>query len=101
MCGQEVSHAVANNKRLLTILYHSVETKELHPALGKIQWIDYPNLGFEETFERLIRALDTNFEWEHKHTQFLVRATEWESKNRDQGFLLHGLELREAIRWLE
>ncbi len=26
MCGQEVSHAVANNKRLITILYHSVET---------------------------------------------------------------------------
>ena len=63
MCGQEVSHAVANNKRLITILYHSVETKELHPALGKIQWIDYPNLGFEETFKRLIRALDTNFDW--------------------------------------
>jgi hypothetical protein len=101
MCGQEVSHAVASNKRLITILYHSLEDKELLPALAKIQWIDYPNLGFEETFKRLIKALDTNFEWEHKHTQFLVRATEWESKNRDQGFLLHGMELKEAIHWLE
>src|SRR5271157_4555945 len=101
MCGQEVSHAVANNKRLITILYHSVERKELLPALAEIQWIDYPNLGFEETFQRLIKALDTNFEWEHKHTQFLGRAAEWESKNRDQGFLLHGMELKEAIHWLE
>ncbi len=32
MCGQEVSHAVANNKRLITVLYHSVERKELLPA---------------------------------------------------------------------
>ncbi len=36
-----------------------------------------------------------------KHTQFLMRATEWESKERDQGFLLHGMELKEAVRWLE
>ena len=36
-----------------------------------------------------------------KHTQFLVRATEWEAKDRDQGFLLHGMELKEAIHWLE
>ena len=27
MCGQEVSHADANNKRLITVLYHSVDTK--------------------------------------------------------------------------
>ncbi len=49
----------------------------------------------------MITALDTDFDWVHKHTQFLVRATEWESKNRDQGFLLHGMELKEAIQWLE
>ncbi len=101
MCGQEVSHAVANNKRLITILYHSVEHKELLPALAEIQWIDYPNLGFEQTFERLTTAIDTDLNWVRKHTQFLVRATEWESKNRDQGFLLHGMELKEAVQWLE
>ena len=101
MCGQEVSHAVANNKRLITILYHSVEHKDLLPALAEIQWIDYPSLGFQQTFERLISAIDTDFEWVRKHTQFLVRATEWESKDRDQGFLLHGMELKEAVHWLE
>jgi hypothetical protein len=49
----------------------------------------------------LIKALDTDLDWVRKHTQFLVRATEWESKSHDQGFLLHGMELREAVRWLE
>jgi len=101
MCGQEVSHAVANNKRLITVLYHSVEAKELFPALAETQWIDYPNLGFEQTFERLITAIATDLNWVRKHTQFLVRATGWESKDRDQGFLLHGMELKEAVRWLE
>ena len=101
MCGQEVSHAVANNKRLITILYRSVEHKELLPALAEIQWIDYPRLGFEQTFERLITAIDTDLDWVRKHTRFLVRATEWESKGRDQGYVLHGTELKEAVRWLE
>ena len=55
----------------------------------------------EQTFERLITAIDTDLNWVRKHTQFLVRATEWESKDRDQGFLLHGMELKEAVRWLE
>ena len=100
-CGEEVSHAVANSKRLITVLYHSVETKELRPALEEIQWIDYPNLGFELTFQRLTAAIDTDLNWVRKHTQFLVRATEWESKDCDQGFLLHGMELKEAVRWLE
>ena len=40
MCGQEVTHAVANNKRLITILYHPVGTKELLPTIAEIQWID-------------------------------------------------------------
>ncbi len=71
MCGQEVSHAVANNKRLITVLYHSVERKELLPALAEIQWIDYPNLGFEQTFERLTAAIDTDLDWVRKHTRFL------------------------------
>src|ERR1035441_3818027 len=101
MCGQEVAHAVANNKRLITVLYHSVEHNDLLPALAEIQWIDYPNLGFEQTFERLTAAIDTDLNWVRKHTQFLVRATEWESKDRDQGFLLHGMELKEAVHWLE
>ena len=62
MCGEEISHAVATNKRLLTILYHSVERAELHSALAEIQWIDYTELGSEQTFERLLKALDTNLE---------------------------------------
>ena len=101
MCGQEVSHAFTNNKRLITILYHPVESKKLLPALAQTQWIDYPNLGFEQTFERLIRALDTDLDWVRQHTRLFMRAAEWKANGRDNGFLLHGMELRDAIRWLE
>src|SRR5271155_5455350 len=35
MCGQEVSHAVANKKRVVTILYHPVDHNELLRCLKK------------------------------------------------------------------
>lgn len=49
----------------------------------------------------MIAALDTNFPWVNRHKQLLVRAKEWDANSRNEGFLLHGLELREAIHWLE
>src|SRR5271166_5239382 len=101
MCGEEVTHAVANKKRIITILYHPADYDELLPGLKEIQWINYPELGFEPTFQRLITAIDTDLEWVRQHTRFGLRATEWEVTGHDDSFLLHGLELREAIRWLE
>ena len=101
MCGQEVAHAVASKKRIVTILYHPVNHEELLPGLKEIQWINYPVLGMGRTFQRLIRAIDTDLEWVRQHTRFGLRAAQWEANSRDNGFLLHGTELREAVRWLE
>jgi WD40 repeat protein len=100
MCGEEVKHAVTSKKRLITILYQSVERNELLPTLAELQWIDSPAMGFERTIERLITAIDTDLNWVREHTRFLVRAKEWEANNLDDGFLLHGMELKEAVRWL-
>jgi len=101
MCGQEVAHAVASKKRIVTILYRSVDHEELLPGLKEIQWIDYLALGMARTFQRLSRAIDTDLEWVRQHTRFGLRARHWEANSRDNGFLLHGTELREAVRWLE
>ena len=101
MCGFEVARAVANKKRIVTILYRPVDHDDLLPGLAEIQWINYPELGLEQTFQRLITAIDTDLEWVRQHTRFGLRAAQWKSNGRDNGFLLHGTELREAIRWLE
>jgi WD40 repeat protein len=101
MCGQEVARAVASKKRILTVLYHEVDTREMFPGLGEIQWISYPQLGLKETIRNLIKAIDTDLEWVRKHTRLGLRAAQWEARGSDNGFLLHGAELREAVRWLE
>ena len=100
MCGQEVAHAVANKKRIVTILYHKVDYNELLPGLKEIQWINYPELGFEHTFQRLITAIDTDLDWVRSHTRVLVRALEWDRNERDNSFLLRGMDLQNAIEWL-
>ncbi len=101
MCGLELARAVADKKRIVTILYRPVDQKDLLPGLEEIQWINYPELGFDQTFQRLITAIDTDLEWVRQHTRFGLRAAQWEASGQDNGFLLHGTELREAIRWLE
>src|ERR1700746_1755245 len=53
MCKQEVAHAVASGKRIITILYHQARRKDLFPGLGEIQWINYPELGFKRTFQKV------------------------------------------------
>jgi WD40 repeat protein len=99
-CGPEVAHAFADKKRIITILYHPVDRNKLYPELGEIQWINYPELGFEETFGRLIAAIDTDREWVREHTLLKDKARGWNSKGRNDSFLLRGLELQEAVAWL-
>src|SRR3974390_1486579 len=99
-CGPEVAHAVANKKRIITILYHPVDRNKLYPGLGEIQWINYPELGGAETFQRLITAIDTDRDYLLGHTRLKEKSGEWHDKNRDVSFLLRGMELQEAVAWL-
>jgi WD40 repeat protein len=99
-CGPEVAHALDSKKRIITILYHPVDRNQLYPGLGEIQWINYPDLGFEQTFERVIAAINTDREWVRAHTRLKEKATEWDSKNRDESFLLRGMDLQDAVQWL-
>ncbi len=101
MCKIEIDHAVAKNKRLIAIVCRSVLRENLHPAIAEINWIDPPNRDSDLILQRLITAIDTDPEWVRQHTRFGLRAAQWEANGRDSGFLLHGTELREAIRWLE
>jgi hypothetical protein len=49
---------------------------------------------------KLMEALDTDLPWVRQHTRLLVRATEWDTKDRDTGLFLRGKELEAAERWL-
>jgi WD40 repeat protein len=101
VCGQEVAHAVSENKRLLPILYSQVDPNEVPEALRALNWVPFTeDEEFDTAFEALLRAMDTDLEWVQSHTRLLVRAEEWKRNGSDPSFALQGSDLVSAERWL-
>jgi len=100
-CRKEIDRAVANNKRMLPILYRAVADDAVPETLGKFQRIDFDHDNqFDEKFAALIKALDTDVTWVQTHTRLLTRAKEWEREGNDRSFLLRGKDLTEAEQWV-
>jgi WD40 repeat protein len=101
-CGDEVEYAQQLNKRVVTILYRQLDTATLHPALAKVQWIDFNQHDgdFYANFSELVRTLDTDRDHVQSHTKWSQRALEWQEKGKNPDFLLRGSELSIAQSWL-
>ena len=101
VCGREIAHAAAHNKRLVPLVRCDVDAARVPEALAKLDWIFCRDSdGFEQAVETLITALDTDLEWVYAHTHLLTRAIEWESKGKNNSFVLRGVNLRAAEKWL-
>ncbi len=100
-CADEVEHAFLFNKRFITILHQSVESKDLHPALARVQWLDFRQGDFSHYFNELVRVLETDREHVRNHTKWTQRALEWQKNQKTEDLLLRGRELEEADNWLD
>jgi WD40 repeat protein len=104
-CMLELEHALENNKRLIPILRREVtdpeEFKQMHPSLSAHNWIKCRDVDdYEQAFQSLLIALDTDLDYIRAHTRYVVRSAEWEDKGRDPSLLLRGSDLRAAESWL-
>jgi len=97
MCMEEVTHAAANKKRLISILLRNPTVWP--PLLESLQSIPFERCGFEDTVSRLVTAIDTDLDWVKMHTRLGARAKEWEREGGDNSFLLRGRDLRLAEEW--
>jgi WD40 repeat protein len=96
VCGQEVDHAVQNGKRLIPIVARDVNPNDVHPALGKVNWIYCRESDdFDGAVNKTLSAIRTDLVWVESHRRLQVRALEWE-KRKDNSLLLRGKDLREA-----
>jgi WD40 repeat protein len=101
ICGKEIAHAAANNKRLVPIVHRDVAAETVPKSLGELNWIFFRGSDdFEEATDKLISALDTDLEWVRAHTRLLTRAIEWNANGRNNSFVLRGDDLRSAEQWL-
>ena len=70
-------------------------------SLRELNWIFFRDSDdFEEATDKLISALDTDLDWVRAHTRLLTRAIEWETKGKNNSFVLRGDDLKAAEQWL-
>ncbi|MCI0607481.1 MAG: TIR domain-containing protein [Anaerolineae bacterium] len=102
VCTDELELGLKLNKKLIPILYREPGSKtRMHEKLAATNWVylrDQDN--FDETIPKLIQSINTDLGWVRQHTQLLGQAIEWEKKNKNNSFLLHGSELEDAERWM-
>ena len=101
VCGREIAHAAANNKRLVPIVHRDVVADTVPKSLRELNWIFFRDSDdFEKATDELISALDTDLNWVRAHTRLLTRAIEWETNGKNNSFVLRGEDLQSAERWL-
>ncbi|XGV97497.1 MAG: TIR domain-containing protein [Leptolyngbya sp. BL-A-14] len=102
VCNQEIDHAIKHHKRLVPVVRRDdFDRSQAHDALRRHNWLFFREEDdFASAFQNLIQAIDTDLEHVRQHTRILVRAIEWDNKQRNPDLLLRGSELDAVIQWL-
>ena len=98
ICAQEVEHAMLNGKRMIPVIVRDVDAKEVPTAITHLNWIFFsrPQDKYGDAFEKLINAIQTDYDWVQVHRRLQVKALEWERNNRENSSLLRGKDLQDA-----
>lgn len=104
-CLGELDHAAKHAKKIVPLVYETFDGKPVPAHVSHINWVYFcEHAGqintFEESFPRLISAIETDYDYVRQHTRLLVRAREWENNKRGKDSLLDGQELAKAEAWL-
>jgi len=90
-CLNEIRHAIANKKRIITLLYADAM---LPAEVSAIQWIDFRSAeGFAAAIGQLRASIDVDLAQVRAHTRLQVRALEWEAQGHNASLLLRGSDL--------
>lgn len=97
VCGEEVAHAAKNGKRLIPLLVRDLKPDKVSTELAHLNWVFFRKEdNFQESFQKLLIGINTDFQWAELHSRLLVRALEWNEGKKDNSFLLRGKDLLDA-----
>lgn len=105
-CRSEIEHAVKTRKRIVPVVYVEVTDPEdqaqFHPAIQRHNWFFLREEDdFDERVGALVKVIMTDQYHVNHHTRYLVRATEWIGHDCENSYLLSGVEIDVAERWLQ
>lgn len=97
VCKDELNIAVKNGKRLIPVIPCEIVWNDVPPALAQLNFIFFTeSFDFNQQLQKLLTALETDYDWLKTHRRLQVKALEWERSHKDNGFLLRGQDLGEA-----
>jgi formylglycine-generating enzyme required for sulfatase activity len=97
ICLEELNIAVMNGKRLIPVVPCEITWNDVPAALADLNFIFFTEAyDFNQQFDTLLTALNTDYEWVNSHTRLQAKALEWERNDKENGFLLHRKELEDA-----
>jgi hypothetical protein len=101
-CEDEINYAAQLNKRFIPIYYRDIDYNKIPKILAAVQWIKFgqDSNNFEPKFKNLIRTLDNDRIYIHRHTQKTQQALAWTKANKSSDRLLRGDESNIANEWL-
>ncbi len=99
-CEIETRYAVQKGKRILTVMIEEPSSVPMPPELAVVQWIDFKNYDFYDSFGELLRTLDTDRDHVAGHTKWGLKASAWLEANKEQSLLLGQVECSLAEAWL-
>jgi WD40 repeat protein len=100
-CEWEVQEVTSLSKRLAPVVAVPIPP-DLRPpdAVERLNYVFFtPPHEFEEQADKLVKALNTNFDWVKEHTRLGELARRWHERGRPGRLLLQGSEIGEAERW--
>jgi WD40 repeat protein len=104
-CLHELDYADQLNKRIIPIVYRSIDGSAVPECIRLINWVYFiPHAGqvneFSTAFQAVLQAMDTNYDYVREHTRLLARALDWQNSEKNSSFFLSGDELNAAEQWL-
>lgn len=101
----ELGYALQLKKRIVPIVLHKFDGYDVPEGIAAINWVYFtPHAGhenpFEESFPKVLRALDQDLEHARNHKRLQIRALEWDAQARKESYLLIGDEITRAEAWI-
>jgi hypothetical protein len=82
---------------------HKSDQPNMHLTIRKINWLRFRDgiEDFEESFANLMGVIQKQADYVEQHTQFLLKALEWERHQKQTSYLLIGEEREKTESWLK
>lgn len=100
ICNELIQFAVQHNKRFVTLILDENIDVDVHPAIAENPYIYF---RAQDNFDRAVDELLPMMELDPHvvlHTELLVRAYDWDSRDQSPGLLLPLSRVEEARLWL-